>query len=423
MRVRPPARVVAAVVSVAVAGWSGARIVSAPTGTWERLARLRPTVPDAAVAVHVVLLLASTILLAEIIQVLVRRSAPAVSTAMRPAGLLAAGLVIAPGGPAVEITAPPAVVPAGTLVSPAVAAAVMERILRARREQVRRGFRPDRFDPAEAVVLGEVLRAGRGAVPASEEEAGEAVSSSPDLARLVAAVERPQPAGIEGATIGIEWSIQVRVLGHPIAENRSGARAEFRKARALELLTWMVLNRDRSRRSAARTAMWESDVSDSTFSTIVSDMRRALGEVAPPPAGGSWCPPTFSDELSIDSRLVTDADLLSDAMGQLRRGETWPARVAAELARVRDMPFAGTTYSWADLDGTTTRLVVLVVDAAREVATAAFDAGDVSTCLVATSAGLRVLPGCEEFLEMQSAIIPRSRTRVSSVMASSIPGR
>jgi hypothetical protein len=183
----------------------------------------------------------------------------------------------------------------------------------------------------------------------------------------------------------------------------------------------MVLNRDRCRRSAARTAMWEMDVSDSTFSTIVSDMRRALGELAVLPLGGSWCPPTFSDELVLDTRLVTDADLLADAASRLRRGEVAAHRVAVELARVRDMPLAGTAYSWADLDGTTTRLVVLVVETARQVATVAAAEGDVSALLTASSAGLRVLPGCEEFLEMQASVVPTRRSRSHRVSIGSIP--
>jgi hypothetical protein len=411
------ARVSAAIVAAGVMGWSGARVLSASPGTWGRLARLEPTAPDAAIAVHAVLLVASALLLVEIARVTIRRSSPVVSAAMRPAGLLAAGLVIAPGGPAVEITPPPTVVPAGTVVSPAVAAAVMERILRARREQVRRGFWPDRFDTTETAVLGAVVRTGRDAAAATEAETDDVVSSSPDLTRLLAAVERPDPSPGDDVAIDHGWLIQVRVLGHPVAENRSGERAVFRKSRALELLTWMVLNRDRCRRSAARTAMWEMDVSDATFSTIVSDMRRALGEVALPPVDGSWCPPTFSDELVLGPHLVTDADLLADAASRLRRGETSARRVAVELARVRDIPLAGTSYSWADLDGTTTRLVVLVVETVRQVASTAAAEGDVSTLLTAASAGLRVLPGCEEFLDLQASVVPRSLSRSPSDVA------
>jgi len=405
------ARTAATGIAVVVVGWTGARVVSAKPATWGRLARLEPTAPDAAIAVHAALLLAAALLLFEIVRSTLRRSSTVVSAAIRPAGLLAAGLVVSPGGPAVEITPPPAVVPAGTLVSPAVAAAVMERILRARREQVRSGFRPDRLDLTESAVLGSVMRTGRGARAASVAETDEMVSSNLELTGLLAAVERPEPSSERRGGVEDDWLIQVRVLGHPVAENRAGERAVFRKSRALELLTWMTLNRERCRRSAARTAMWEMDVSDATFSTIVSEMRRALGEVAVPPIGDSWCPPTFSDELVLGPCLVTDADLLADEASRLRRGQTSPGRVAAELARIRDMPLAGTSYSWADLDGTTTRLVVLVVDTAREVATAAAAEGDVSTCLVATTAGLRVLPGCGEFLDIQESVVPRSRLR------------
>ena len=68
---------------------------------------------------------------------------------------------------------------------------------------------------------------------------------------------------------------------------------------------------------------------------------------------------------------------------------------------MRDVPFAGTSYSWADLDGTTTRLVILAVTAAMEVASWALTAGDSTAFEIAITAGLRVLPGHEELLALQ----------------------
>ena len=65
---------------------------------------------------------------------------------------------------------------------------------------------------------------------------------------------------------------------------------------------------------------------------------------------------------------------------------------------MRDVPFAGTSYSWADLDGTTTRLAIT---AALEVASWALTAGDSTAFEIAITAGLRVLPGHEELLALQ----------------------
>lgn len=106
-----------------------------------------------------------------------------------------------------------------------------------------------------------------------------AVDHNDSLKILYAAVDRVEPLVLndELHDVDTRMGIIVRLFGYPLVENHLGIRAEFRKTRALELATWLVLNRQRSRRSAARTAMWEQSVSDSTFSTIVSDVRRALG--------------------------------------------------------------------------------------------------------------------------------------------------
>jgi hypothetical protein len=75
--------------------------------------------------------------------------------------------------------------------------------------------------------------------------------------------------------------------------------------------------------------------------------------------------------------------------------------IVRALSYVRDVPFAGTSYSWADLDGTTTRLVILVITAAMEVALWALATGEMTAFAVAITAGLRVFPGHEELLALQ----------------------
>ena len=57
---------------------------------------------------------------------------------------------------------------------------------------------------------------------------------------------------------------------------------------------------------------------------------------------------------------------------------------------MRDMPFAGTTWLWPDLDGSTTRAVIAVsaaVDRLLELAESDTDIGDMELAL---RAGLRV---------------------------------
>jgi two-component SAPR family response regulator len=205
-------------------------------------------------------------------------------------------------------------------------------------------------------------------------------------------------------------AVVVRLYGFPKVENVNGDEAMFRKSRALELLVWLSLNKERPRRSAARTALWEYAVSDATFCTVISDMRRGLQELSPRKSSTDWFRPTYTDAISMDTQLVTDAELIMHRLEEFRRDtSTWKG-LADVLMTIRDAPFAGTEFSWADLDGSTTRLTILAIEASGELARWARDTGDTSLALRATSAGLKVLPGCEELLEIEQSFLPAVST-------------
>lgn len=198
----------------------------------------------------------------------------------------------------------------------------------------------------------------------------------------------------------------VRVMGHPEFVDAEGRRAVFRKKKSLELLVWLCLNRDRMRRSTARNALWEVDVSDATFATIVSEMRRALREVLPDLAASEIARPTYTDVIDLTPRIITDFDLLVAAHREFRDGGS-PETLVDALRSVRDAPFSGANYPWADGDGTTTRIVISVVDAAVELADWALAEGDLETASVAMTAGLRTMPGHPELLSVKSRIAKR----------------
>lgn len=202
----------------------------------------------------------------------------------------------------------------------------------------------------------------------------------------------------------------VRLYGFPKVENVNGDEAIFRKSRALELLVWLSLNKERPRRSAARTALWEYAVSDATFCTVISDMRRGLQELAPRQSTTDWFRPTYTDAISMDTQLVTDAELIMNRLEEFRSNPAMWKGLADVLMTIRDAPFAGTEFSWADLDGSTTRLTILAIEASGELARWARNNGDVSLALRATSAGLKVLPGCEELLEIEQSFLPAVST-------------
>ncbi len=332
----------------------------------------------------------------------------------RPVAWLAASMVIAPQSQLLpkDARSMSQNVPVGVLASPAIAAAVISYVLMKRREQLRSGAMPVRLSEQEIATLS-LLQDQASKVSTSVTAVGDLTlleNLHSDVRLVIDSVESTEPL-----TLLIEpssppdWTFVVKVFGFPVVEHYSGQVAIFRKKRSLELLTWLTMNRDRSRRSAARTAMWESDINDSTFSTILSELRRALVEIEKDVPRQEWARPTFSDEIPLNGKIVTDAELLSFALSEFRKGRCEVSEVVKYLAWIRDVPFSGTSYSWADLDGTTTRLVILAVTAATEVAQWAFKHDKVEILNIAVGAGLRVLPGCEELLLLQTKALPISR--------------
>jgi len=295
------------------------------------------------------------------------------------------------------------------VLSPEIAAGVLVQILRRRRQQILSGFIPDRLTDREQIALKELEHQAQGASSPTEFNGG--VMTNGRVVQVIRAINRPMKLITEELSVIDEWSLVIRVFGYPVVENKSGQHAQFRKRRALELVTWLALNRDRSRRSAARTAMWDFDINDSSFSTIVSDMRRGMTEIESTISREEWLPTTYSDELPLNQSVITDDVLMQEALARFRRDHTDNETIVKSLSNVRDVPFAGTSYMWADLDGTTTRLVILAITAATEVAMWALETGDMSAFQIAITAGLRVFPGHEDLLELQA----KAKTKIPNV--------
>ena len=291
-------------------------------------------------------------------------------------------------------------IPASGLLSPSIAAGALAHVLRRRREQIQQMTPPDRLTEDEFQTMERIRRCAQDAKVKCAETVD--LVSNTDVVQVLRAVDRELPEQVTHDVAVMEWVLVVKLFGYPVVENEAGDVASFRKRRALELLTWLALNRDRSRRSAARTAMWDLDIADSTFSTIVSDMRRGLAEIDQQSSRSDWVPTTYSDELPLSIRVITDDVLMAQALESFRKDSRNSPEIVRALSHVRDVPFAGTSYSWADLDGTTTRLVILAVTAAMEVSSWALTAGDSTAFQIAITAGLRVLPGHEELLRLQA---------------------
>ena len=290
-------------------------------------------------------------------------------------------------------------IPACGLLSPSIAAGALAHVLRIRREQIQQMKPPDRLTEDELQTMDRIRRGAQDVKVECAEKVD--LVSNTDVVQILRAVDRGLPEQVIHDVAVTEWVLVVKLFGYPVVENEAGDVASFRKRRALELLTWLALNRDRSRRSTARTAIWELDIADSTFSTIVSDMRRGLAELDQRSSRSDWVPTTYSDEIPLSVRVITDDVLMTCALESFRKDSRNSSEIVRALSHVRDVPFAGTSYSWADLDGTTTRLVILAITASLEVATWALGTGDMSAFEIAVTAGLRVFPGHEELLVLQ----------------------
>lgn len=389
---------------IAISIWSLYQIISMVCQD-----RINGTLFDATINLSELLLLLHVLVLATslvIIQVLiVGRSHSALRNHLRlfhqPITWIGASLVFAPSShhSSAVVAGQSEGVPATGVLSPIVAAGALAHILRRRREQIQQMTSPDRLTVFELQAMEQIQRCAQNHKVKSAEMID--LTSNSDVVQILRAVDRDLPEQVTQDTAVEEWVLVVKLFGYPVVENETGDIALFRKRRALELLTWLALNRDRSRRSAARTAMWDLDIADSTFSTIVSDMRRGLAEIDQQSERSDWAPTTYSDDLPLSMRVITDDVLMVNALERFRKDSENSSEIVRALSHVRDVPFAGTSYSWADLDGTTTRLVILAITAAMEVASWALATGDMTAFEIAVTAGLRVFPGHEELLALQ----------------------
>ncbi len=199
------------------------------------------------------------------------------------------------------------------------------------------------------------------------------------------------------------WTLVVTLFGAVQVADRTAAVVEFERSKTRELVAWLATHRERSTRTAARTALWELDVRDATFANVVSEARRALARLVEPPEGAEWVGRTMTESLPLHELVRTDADLLEHALEAARLQP--PAQAIATLRpaveRIAGAPFEGTSYLWPDAEGITSNLVLLATSAASELAAHCLSVGDIEGVFGATGRGLRVLPGHEELIGLR----------------------
>jgi hypothetical protein len=200
-----------------------------------------------------------------------------------------------------------------------------------------------------------------------------------------------------------EWQLLVRLYGPVAIIDRSGRRATFERSKAIELIAWLATHRERQTRAQARAALWEQEVRDATFANVVSEARRALARLVPPPEGQEWVGRTLTEALPLHPCVVTDADLLERALAAAR-GQT-PARAIAllreQVAAISGLPFESAPYLWPDSEGMVSNLVLLATSACAELAEQCLEIGDMDGVFDATARGLKVLPGHEALIGLR----------------------
>jgi len=199
------------------------------------------------------------------------------------------------------------------------------------------------------------------------------------------------------------WTLMVRLLGPVALVDHEGRAAVFERSKALELIAWLTLHRERATRAGARTALWDLDVRDATFANVVSEARRSMARLVEPPPDGEWLGRTLTDVLPLHPAVVADVDVLRHC---LDRARLQPPELAIDTLHpavelIRDLPFAGTGYLWPDAEGIQSNLVLLATSAATELAGHHLSMGDVEGVFWATDRGLRVLPGHEELIALR----------------------
>ena len=211
------------------------------------------------------------------------------------------------------------------------------------------------------------------------------------------------------------WDFMACVLGPPRVVDPNFLPVRFERGKAEELVIWLAFHPEQRRRSLARSALWLSPIQDATFSNITAAARRSLNAVRTPPDGGNWVGITMSDELPLAEGVITDVQVLREAVSDARlRPEEFGAeglRRALEL--VRGVPFAGSTYTWSDGIGVCGEAATLVVRASMMMAEMCEEKGDIPGVYWATAKGLLALPGHEELVAVRLRAHARRGDRVA----------
>jgi hypothetical protein len=194
------------------------------------------------------------------------------------------------------------------------------------------------------------------------------------------------------------WRICVRIMGPVEVADRSWGTLRFERSKSAELLTWLVMHRERPTRIAARTALWEMSIEDSTFNNVVSGIRKVINQ-----NGQNLLERESNDVLKVGAEVITDVQILEAAIERVKEKgadeDFITLRDALDL--VRDLPFAGEDFVWADTEGITSNVVLTVITGALMLSDFYLSRQDLNGVFWATGQGLKALRGHEELIALR----------------------
>jgi hypothetical protein len=195
-----------------------------------------------------------------------------------------------------------------------------------------------------------------------------------------------------------DWQICVRIMGPVEVATRSWETLRFERSKSAELLTWLVMHRERPTRIAARTALWEVSIEDSSFNNVVSGVRRAINQ-----NGQNLLGKESNDVFIIGSEVITDVEILQIAIenAEIKGGDQDFLALRKALELVRDLPFAGENFVWADTEGITSNVVLTIITGALLLSDFYMSQQDLSGVFWATGQGLKALRGHEALIALR----------------------
>jgi hypothetical protein len=250
----------------------------------------------------------------------------------------------------------------------------------------------------DAAPVERTIRDTPGAAP---RDVPEVLGGAPTSAEAVPIL--PRSGGPGGGFVERDWQVLVCTLGAPRATNRAGVvLGDTGRSHPLQLLAWLVANRDTATRIGAREALWGKPVSPKTVAQTFHRAREMCRQLSG--EDKDFFPANSNGVLHLDALLVWDFDLLADRLAYARGAED-PAEAAEVLAGglhlVSGVPYLGTEWAWPDDDHLCSRQAGVASSLATELADLRIRLGQTAEAVEATRVGLRVIPNGDQLTRLQ----------------------